>query len=125
MAKTLEFKTLTPGFSLIRATCELGDFRVWFEDDCWFWSFNYDGHSYGSEETRDEAMIACQKHYEALLLKKDAEINWTPAQFYAWLVEEAHHFRNYQEGPHYENSEATKSTMEWGKLFRDWLNDKI
>lgn len=65
----LKFKQLTPGFSLQRATCELGDFRVWIEDDIWFWSLNGDGHSDGSGNTLEDAKAACQKYYELKTLK--------------------------------------------------------
>lgn len=69
MTKPLVFKIVTPGFSLRRATCELGDFRIWYEDECWFWSLDEDSEdglfSYGSEETLSEAMTACQNYYEA------------------------------------------------------------
>jgi hypothetical protein len=51
--------------------------------------------------------------------------NWTAADFHAWLMEEAHHFRKVSEGFHYEFSEETKTIAEWGKLFREWLNDNI
>ena len=76
MSKLLQFKQLTLGFSLRRATCEFGDFRIWHDEETWWWALNdgnnSSGHSDGSEETLDEAMIACQKYYENLLLKKDS-----------------------------------------------------
>lgn len=73
MFKTLNFKRLTPGFSLHRAECELGDFRVWFSEETWWWGLNDDGHSYGSEETMESAIESCQKHYESVLMKADLE----------------------------------------------------
>jgi hypothetical protein len=67
MSKPLVFKILTPGFSLRRATCEFGDFRVWHSEETWWWSLNDAETSYGSEETLDDAMKACQKHYDNLI----------------------------------------------------------
>lgn len=66
MSKTLVFKVLTPGFSLRRATCELGDFRVWYSEETWWWALNDGKISYGSEETLDDAIAACQKYYDNL-----------------------------------------------------------
>jgi hypothetical protein len=63
--KSLVWKKLTPGFPLRRAETEFGDFRIWIEDDCWWWSLN-DYESYGPEETFEEVKIASQKCYENL-----------------------------------------------------------
>lgn len=71
--KSLQFKRLIPGFSLERAECELGDFRVWYSEETWWWALNEDAHSYGSEETLEDAKIACQNYYESVVMKADLE----------------------------------------------------
>lgn len=50
---------------------------------------------------------------------------WTAADFHAWLIEEAFHFRKSTEGMQYEDAEETKNSAEWGDLFREWLADRI
>lgn len=73
MSKPLVFKILNPGFSLRRATCELGDFRVWHSEEIWWWSLNDAETSYGSEETLSDAMGACQKYYDTTMNKNARE----------------------------------------------------
>lgn len=66
MSKPLVFKILNTGFSLRSAESEFGVFRVWYSEETWWWSLNDDETSYGSEETLDDAMKACEKHYHAI-----------------------------------------------------------
>lgn len=67
----LVWKQFTPGFSLRRAECDLGDFRVWREEECWWWGLNDCEHSYGSEETMEEAMAAAENYYDYWKNKED------------------------------------------------------
>lgn len=80
----LNFKTVLSGFSLRRATCELGDFRVWYAEETWWWSLNDTENSYGSEETLDDAIAACQKHYDNLLAQANKPKKVFFDDFYMW-----------------------------------------
>lgn len=67
-SKKLVFKVLTPGFSMRRAECEFGDFRVYqFLEKLWTWELNDSEDYFGEEETLDKAIEACQRCYEAKL----------------------------------------------------------
>lgn len=68
--KALEWKVLTQGFSLERAHCLLGDYRIWKEDDgSWLWALNERG-SDGSNDTSDEAKAAAQQHFNEKILSQ-------------------------------------------------------
>lgn len=67
--KKLKWQTLTPGFSLQRSACLLGDYRVWEDaDGAWEWALNDEKHSDGCEETPDAAKAAAQADYERRIL---------------------------------------------------------
>lgn len=67
--KKLKWQTLTPGFSLQRSACPLGDYRVWEDaDGAWEWALNDEKHSDGCEETPDAAKSAAQADYERRIL---------------------------------------------------------